>query len=1799
MNKGLKSYTKQISQTIGNAGTISININKNDANMHMILPLASSIGFAPIELSLIYNHQDRNEDGLFGKGFKMNLFSHITDNGSTISIENADGSVDNYTHDVFNKETQCTLCRNGNSYGSMMSYTLKDKYGNTRSFSMSDLEYPTTISTKTETLAVDFTKTYPDVVNTHNDVIRFKRQSGNYNKIDSVIYSNDGISANAITNLHYDTEGRLVSVVFTDGTGLETAAFAKRKIGIYYGANSITLVDEISGERCVCTFDDVGKVVSVKSAFNSAMTDAQTTTITYDDNFSTVTDNLGNVVKCIFDNNNLPRYQMDDDGYVIETEFDSETKQMLSQSDPIATKRKESNLFTSESVSDFSKNGVSVSTANCPDTNFKEILGTSLCRISGTGTLSKTISYNGLATDNITAIIWGKVIQGTVQVTLSAGEQDSKKFEKCGELFDLMTLGTTAEKTFDSIELKLVLDNAIVEIGGIQILAKNFGSFYRYDSSGNMVQSGKGATSEIAYGANNLPAQSIGVDSTMIDYEYDSKGNLTKATTAYGVKVEINYDANNNPTKTTYSGKDGKKLVKEKTYTSDGRTVATEKDELGNTCSLQYDKHGNLTKVTDALNTITELSYANNGLLTKLLTKKGSESVSATYEYNEKHLLTKVTLANGSCYTFIYDINNRITTVKLNGYTSFSFVYDEKGNVTEQKYGNGDAFVFAYNDNNQVAQVKYKASSSSTPTMQFTFTYNDKKQLLSVSNKDGKVLRTYTYDADGRIVKVKTDATISFGYDNLGNVNKESVSFKNKTIHQSYDTVQRSKGAHPESLLATTFGQTDFLSTFERDGNIIKANSGYSPQNGVTLARDGIIPCARVSQNNVLQYVLPISSVYNNDCSCVQFWFKMDSINSKAQLFYAKSVYNAASFNAVIENKKIKMTITNSSGKSYVLFNSKYEVKEGWNFFAFDYYNRDDGAYYKPFSEYAFTLNAETQFSHYSESAKFVEMSLNTVFCIGNKPGASNNLNGYITALSMVREHRTLDKIKEYYRITQDYITDNQFVDADVKTVDFGQTNLYNVSVAVQDKWEIIPLHSDVVSLKGTKPVAFDLRRVSSADKDRTFNFNNKLKRYAYVADGSRLKYNFGQSKTGTIAMRAYTDIIAEKQYLFDGVDTNGKTISLYRGEDLRLYVNQNGIDYNTNLVFTTGVWHTVALSFVNQTSVSGSGTTTYVSQIRVYLDGAYCEIPTSYVSYSNLTINVGAKTTATRIDTYVLGSYYNSYPLYGQIEMLCANNVYNELSTLQTLANEMRCVSKTTEYDELGMLKKQDVHQDGKTIVANSYTYKTRADASYLSDHIKQERIRYGATSNVRSYTTDALGRVTGITDNVFGSHSYTYDYRGFLTKADSETFTYDGNGNIKTYNGINLGYHGTIKDKLISVGNDAVTYSSAASLNPIGWKNNSYKYEGRRLTRYTCSSGYYEYSYDENGLRILKKKNTGETTDFYYSGTNLVVEQGSNYRLDFLYDENRQLYGVIKDNASKYFYIKDCLGTILGIVNESGTLVAKYTYTAFGKCTVALNNDGIATMNPFRFKGYYLDSESGMYYCHTRYFVPEWGRWLNADNPGYLNFTNVNGLNLFAYCRNDFINSFDPSGQNSKWKDWTLLGLGAVLAVAAIVVGSIITGGLLATVVAGALVGAGTGYLISAGTSVVSQLQESNFTSVDPKKAFNAGLNGAATGALTGALAGGFSYGFANVGQAIGQKLGFELASSAISRTLHLGVNFFEAAGKITGTVVGSSIGLGISETIMGNPVEVIDLLIESSLGFIKDSLMGFLKEIRKSGV
>lgn len=309
---------------------------------------------------------------------------------------------------------------------------------------------------------------------------------------------------------------------------------------------------------------------------------------------------------------------------------------------------------------------------------------------------------------------------------------------------------------------------------------------------------------------------------------------------------------------------------------------------------------------------------------------------------------------------------------------------------------------------------------------------------------------------------------------------------------------------------------------------------------------------------------------------------------------------------------------------------------------------------------------------------------------------------------------------------------------------------------------------------------------------------------------------------------------------------------------------------------------------------------------------------------------------------------------------------------------------------------------------------YQTRTnDSKHISQRINMDTFAFGDESYwVRQYQYDAMGNVTKIYGETPDRHDYTYDYRDFLVNDNGTAYEYDGNGNITKKGATTYTYDTVIKDRLVKVGNTPVTYSTENPLNPATYGNCSYNFKGRRLQSFTKSGSTYNYIYDEQGLRTRKIAPDGSVTKYLYNGTKLAAEIAPNYRLDFLYDENDMLYGFVKDGSAKYFYARDMLQNILGIIDTNGSPVVIYQYTAYGTSTVLQDTAGLANINPFRFKGYYFDSESGMYYCHTRYYVPEWCRWLNADHPSFLQPESLQEMNLFVYCGNNPVMYKDPSG-------------------------------------------------------------------------------------------------------------------------------------------------------------------------------------------
>ena len=119
---------------------------------------------------------------------------------------------------------------------------------------------------------------------------------------------------------------------------------------------------------------------------------------------------------------------------------------------------------------------------------------------------------------------------------------------------------------------------------------------------------------------------------------------------------------------------------------------------------------------------------------------------------------------------------------------------------------------------------------------------------------------------------------------------------------------------------------------------------------------------------------------------------------------------------------------------------------------------------------------------------------------------------------------------------------------------------------------------------------------------------------------------------------------------------------------------------------------------------------------------------------------------------------------------------------------------------------------------------------------------------------------------------------------------------------------------------------------------------------------------------------------------------------------------------NTSTYYYLRNLQGDVIGIYNTSGTKVVGYTYDAWGNCTIdsSTTDYTLAHDNPIRYRGYYYDEDTGLYYLNSRYYNPEWRRFISPDDTAYLDAETPNGLNLYCYCNNDPINYADPSGHS-----------------------------------------------------------------------------------------------------------------------------------------------------------------------------------------
>ena len=1585
-NTGLKPYTKQFEENIDNGAKIYVNLYSNDANTIVELPIFTTFGERQLELKLYFNYQDRNVLGFFGKGARLNIFKSISLNNNTMTVTNSDGSMDDYTcYEVWNYETNCKMRR---IQDGLLHYDLQDRKGNTYVFDSANAKFPSKIKKKNTTIYTlnSYSGVVTSISNGMGDEIAF-------------IYNSSHI-VTSITFRHYGSIRLKADLIYTNNTISKittkrvngSSEYIISETNLNITSSKISLYNGITTSKVEGILSN-NKVTSLKKYLNNAH--IYTTTISYESNKTLVTDYLGNHHKIEF-YDGKPIYEYDTLGKVLVREYD-ENNHVETETPFLDLNHLEESIISPDFTL-YDRNNINLG-SNTPEEPFSNLSSYSVASSGSNPHLSKKISHHGLGTDIISFLLYLKSYDDVINdsfilIILSIYDNGEVVNEESFTIrkenligyYRPIRLMLKAMYSYEEIELQIYLTGIGRYIfTGLNIGMVDYGTSYSMDDIGNIDHiSTIYQDIEMEY-YQDTNIKSIRDNASYYQQTYDYDGNMTSCIDQYGAKALMTYNNNHLMTKRIINKEENKILNEEYTYSTG--MVASYKDELSNITTYAYDTYGRLYRITNPNDDKVTYSYDNYYNISSVKYSNTEDDITYSLSYNTNNQMGSTTLPNGSNYSFSYYNNGKLKEVKTNNISILSLSYNQKFFIENIKYGEGsDGYSFTYNSDNNLEKIYY-VFPNNTRELEFQYEYNSKKEFIKVLDENNNILKEISYDSFGNVCKIqKSSGKIEYVYDDLVHITNTKKEISNNKIYESFNSRIRSRKRNVEAILPyiqknNFYGATIFNNTTDLVGLDFVISS--STIDGISYAFDKV-PC--VLLENGLDYGI------NSTSSSISFWFKPNNEEGKYILSLGNDVINI----------KIVNSYVNIYDGNTLMHTSKYEIRnEEWNFFSF--------SFNCSVSLYQLVLNEKLERFGYNGNI-ITRLQENSISHI-----ASNYQGNYgiskITCLSIGHETAVpYYCLHAYYLSTKEYIIEN-LLDDIYGTVEISDTNLHTINQIFINQAEIYPLENNVNSLKGKKPTRFNIRDYASYDKDRSFNYNKELKHYAYIADGAELVYSLDIYSYGTIYMNAYIDGRNEKQYFFQIGDFTETILGLYRDES-NLFIEVNDQIIETNIFFSDRTIHSIGLSY----NIFNS----YIT-IRLYLDGQiYGYTRNVSLTPSSLSIMVGRRFLDDVCPNIFLGDLIENYPLYGQISNLTILNMYLDdtsecLNLFDSLSSALVDYTKTTHFNNLGMVFKKEIHKSNQTILNHIYSYKQNPELeNHISKTIYAENISYGNHSTTIGYNTDSLGRITLISSSLFNNgHSYSYDYKGYLIGEDNISYTYDDNGNILSCGNDTFTYDSVIKDRLMKVNNQIIEYSLDKPLYPINYDGWNYTYKGKRLKEVTKNNNKtITYLYDDLGFitkKTIQESNNTYIIDYFYDDNKLVTEIKDDIRNDYIYDEYDELYGFIQNNTYIYYYVRDYIGNILGIVDNSGNLKVKYDYDAYGNI---ISITGESIYNPFRYKGYYYDNDIEMYYCHNRFYNPKWRRWLTPDSPNYLNIDTPSGMNLFIYCNNNPVMYSDGEG-------------------------------------------------------------------------------------------------------------------------------------------------------------------------------------------
>lgn len=1244
-----------------------------------------------------------------------------------------------------------------------------------------------------------------------------------------------------------------------------------------------------------------------------------------------------------------------------------------------------------------------------------------------------------------------------------------------------------------------------VLFNAFQIYANSNEEHYAYDNLGNiMEQSTANASSESISNNRGQIVQSSNKQGEVYRYKYDGKGQLIEVTDNKANRVSHVYDSKGNPVTMELNSSLGK-VSHSKTFNTKNQLIKYT-DEFGHESINLYDHEYRHIQTTDPLGHKDKKEYNELNQLIRIIredSKSGSESLS--YEYDANRNLKKIIIEPNKYYEFFYDTKNRIDQININSSTIVQYTYNTKNQIVTQKYGShieSDYYTFGYDTRGRLISVAFNGET--TPSC--TYKYDELDRISEVRYHD--VTTYYSYDRSGKLIRKTNTDGISERYifDNIDAIQKSIIDINGvirsfeyimpyETNQYNFDGfMNRMDKAFNDDYLVIDSqhnGQTGMKPSYSRgikqeNDDVLRTPVIAFGPNGAYIKYNLLIANSRrVTQGfSGEKFKYSEWKTRFSQRKTVFGWFKfIEEKTSDQNVFTISRNGNQDSINIYLTPEGlIKLTQGSSTITTIASSVFNYTLNQ-WVNLGMQVYTENDVTYLKVYANGVLIYNSDLSISLMTKDLSELRVGS---YVAHTQLGSKTN---FKAAYIVVGAYNYLDEdMLKIYKLALPY-----FNGTDVRKQRSGV--LYHDHLAYEGL-DVVTLKGTLVSNKGVHPSSFGYQAGTyKLDKTRLFEYDDSRKIHVYgsygndkdlISSKAKLVYDFNMKNTGMLAIRFKpVDVGTQLRTILSLQKSEETPLGLYVNSDNKLVLTQSQPEI-LNHTILTNAWNQLVIRW-NETS------------LWIYLNGDTVVSREKKSSYAKTLVSVGAL-----INSSVPSLHFN-----GQFEMLAHSDRNFDDTKATLIRNSYQTIAYESEYDVLGR-KEIDELTIGTSKRTAEYTYKRpNGDADKTSFEI--EHMKTLANQNIY-YNYDDLGNVTEM-DTPEGTYEYKYDFMGRLIEEynpvlnqtikmayDKQNMTYKRYYVGKTTTMVKqLEFLTNSEDQLVYVGileggNETpldFSYDPKYIGNPLSIGSKQLIWEGRRLKQIFDGNDTIDYTYNEQGLRTKKSIN-GVETKYYLQGSNIIAEEKNGQTIHYIYNEQNQLVGF-EHQQSKYFYVRDLLGVIRNIIDINGNIVVTYKYDAWGNHKVYdssnaenTNTSFIGNINPFRYKGYYYDLETGWYYLQSRYYCSMLSRFINMDNTNYLELGSVTGGNLFAYCNNEPVMHVDFNGNKPKWWQW----VASTVVVAA--------GVLLVATGVGGVAG---GMLISAGVSSIvgGYINEANGGSFD-----SGYFIGAATGALAGLTAG-----------------------------------------------------------------------------------------------